>query len=123
VRLKLDENLSWRITERLRHAGHDVATVRDQELGGADDDTLFARRRQEGRCLVTLDLDFGNVLRFPPEQTPGLAVLRPAGRPTMAALGRLAEQLIEALSRESIASRLWIIEPGRIRIHESPEAE
>jgi NAD(P)-dependent dehydrogenase (short-subunit alcohol dehydrogenase family) len=123
VRLKLDENLGWTIAERLRHAGHDVATVRDEGLGAADDDALFARCRQEGRCLVTLDLDFGNVLRFPPEQTAGLAVLRPAGKPTLAALGRLAGELVEALSRESIAGCLWIIEPGRIRIHESSETE
>jgi hypothetical protein len=31
--------------------------------------------------------------------------------------------LVEALSRESVAGHLWIIEPGRIRIHESPEKE
>jgi Domain of unknown function (DUF5615) len=52
---------------------------------GADDDTLFARCRQEGRCLVTLDLDFSNVLRVPPEQTAGLVGLRLAGKPTLAA--------------------------------------
>jgi predicted nuclease of predicted toxin-antitoxin system len=123
MRLKLDENLSWRLAERLRRAGHEVATVPDEGLGGTDDDALFARCRREGRCLVTLDLDFGNVLRFPPEKTAGLAVLRPAGRPSLAALERLIGQLVETLSREPVAGRLWIIEPGRVRIHESPEAE
>jgi predicted nuclease of predicted toxin-antitoxin system len=123
MRLKLDENLSWRLAERLHRAGHEVATVRDEGLGGTDDDALFSRCRQEGRCLVTLDLDFGNILGFPPEKTAGLVVLRPAGRPSLAALEHLIGQLVEALSRESVAGRLWIIEPGRVRIHESPEAE
>jgi Domain of unknown function (DUF5615) len=52
MRLELEENLGWRIAESLREAGHDVATVRDEELSGADDDALFARCRQEGRLTI-----------------------------------------------------------------------
>jgi len=120
MRLKLDENLSLRTAQVFRGAGHDVATVRGQGLGGAREEALYERCRQEGWCLVTLDLDFSNVLRFPPESTAGLAVLRPAGRATLAALNALARQIVQALSTESITGRLWIVEPGRIRIHEFP---
>jgi len=31
----------------------------------------------EGRCLITLDLDFVDVLRFPPRTGAGTVVLRP----------------------------------------------
>jgi len=31
----------------------------------------------EGRCLVTLDLDFSNPFLFPPEDYAGIVVLRP----------------------------------------------
>ena len=65
MRLKLDENLGQAIAEIFREAGHDVATVQ-QGLGGIQDEALYNRCRQEGMCLVTLDLDFSNVLRFPP---------------------------------------------------------
>ena len=34
VRFKLDENLSRSITELFRGAGHDVTTVREQQLTG-----------------------------------------------------------------------------------------
>ena len=123
MRLKLDENLGWRIAESLRNAGHDVARSGMRNSAGRTTTRSSHAAGRRGRCLVTLDLDFSNVLRFPPEQTEGLAVLRPAGKPTLAALGRLAGQLVEALSRESVAGRLWIIEPGRIRVHESPGKE
>ncbi len=88
---------------------------------GSHDEALYERCRQEGRCLVSLDLDFSNVLRFPPDPTAGLAVLRPAGRPTLGALKALAHRLVQALSIESITGRLWIVETDRIRIHESSE--
>jgi len=119
MRLKLDENLGQAIAKTFREAGHDVATVQEQGLGGIQDEALYTRCRQEGLCLVTLDLDFSNVLRFPPQPTAGLAVLRPGGQPTLAALHALAQRLVQALSIEPIASRLWVVEPGRIRIHES----
>ena len=31
---------------------------------------------REGRILVTLDVDFANVVRFPPQNTPGVIRLR-----------------------------------------------
>jgi len=56
MRLKLDENLGGKIAQLLGDAGHDLATVREQGLGGVPDETLYERCRMEGRCLVTLDL-------------------------------------------------------------------
>jgi len=35
----------------------------------------------------------------------------------------LVETLIDALNRESPAGNLWIVEPGRLRIHEEAEGE
>lgn len=70
---------------------------------------------------MTLDLDFSNVLRFPPEPTAGIVVLRPSGRPTLAALNALAGQMVRALAMESVTGRLWVVEPGRVRVHQVPE--
>jgi hypothetical protein len=41
-------------------------TVREQGLAGAADEVVFGACIAEGRTLVTLDRDFGQVLRFPP---------------------------------------------------------
>ena len=37
MRLKLDENLGGKIAQLLGDAGHDLATVREQGLGGVPD--------------------------------------------------------------------------------------
>jgi predicted nuclease of predicted toxin-antitoxin system len=72
MRLKLDENIDARLAVVLRNAGHDAVTVREQDLHGTDDIHLYRLCISETRTLVTLDLDFSNILRYPPESTPGL---------------------------------------------------
>ena len=75
--------------------------------------------RDEKRCLVSLDLDFADVLRFSPEEASGIAVIRMPRNPTLPSLELLMRQFLEALEQMSIENQLWIIEAGRIRIHQS----
>lgn len=76
MRLKLDENIDARLAVVLRGAGHDALTVREQNLHGTDDIDLYQLCISENRTLVTLGLDFSNILRYPPEGTAGLIMLR-----------------------------------------------
>lgn len=115
MKVKLDENLGTRLQAEFRAAGHDVATVADEGLSGTRDDDLFATCRTEGRLLVTLDVGFGNLLRFSCEETAGIAVLRVREGAGHALLRSLATTLTAALATRPIAGRLWIVEPGRIR--------
>lgn len=115
MRLKLDENIGTRGQSMLRTAGHDVATVHEQRLGGAPDAEVARVCAGEARALVTLDLDFANPLRFPPGSHAGIAVLRLPRRAGPQDLLGLLDTLIDALRTEDLARQLWIVEPGRIR--------
>ena len=117
MRLKLDENIDARLAVVLRGAGHDALTVREQNLHGTDDIDLYQLCISENRALVTLDLDFSNILRYPPESTAGLIMLR-GPEDLFATVKILIDTLIEALVNEDPLGQLWIVEPGRIRIHE-----
>jgi len=118
MRLKLDENVDARLALLLRQAGHETTTVRDQGLRGIEDPELYKHCSSEAYTLVTLDLDFSNVLRFPPERTPGLVVLRGPDDlfPTVRIL---VQTLVDALTSDTPSGRLWIVESGRVRIHET----
>jgi predicted nuclease of predicted toxin-antitoxin system len=119
MKLKLDENLGVRGQALLSAAGHDAATVAEQGLSAASDEEVARHCAQEGRALVTLDLDFANPLRFPPENTAGIAVLRLPGKPSHALLLEVIRTLAQALRQHHLAGKLWIVEPSRIRVHES----
>jgi|SRR4029077_8160497 predicted nuclease of predicted toxin-antitoxin system len=117
MRVKLDENIDERLAVLLRDAGHDASTVREQGLHGTVDQDLYKHCISEDCVLVTLDLDSSNVLRYPPEPTPGLVVLR-GPDDLFLTVQILVRTLIHALATETPAGRLWIVEPSRIRIHE-----
>ncbi len=117
MRFKLDENFGNRTVGLFRLRGHDVVTVREQELAGCSDERLFDVCARENRCLVTLDLDFADVVRFPPAHSSGIAVIRLPRNPSLDLLGRLVSKMLGALEAEPILGRLWVVEVTRIRIH------
>jgi len=101
LKLKLDENVGSRGVTLLKDAGHDVSTVVEQGLCSAQDPALLDACRSEQRCLVTLDVDFANPLRFKPVEHPGIAVLRLPPKPTHDDLLNQVRTLVGALSQAS----------------------
>jgi predicted nuclease of predicted toxin-antitoxin system len=69
MRFKLDENFGTRTQQLFQARGYDVETIRNQGLQGCSDQHLYEVCCAEHRCLVTLDLDFSEVTRFPPSRT------------------------------------------------------
>ncbi len=119
MKFKLDENLGPSIQSLFQEHGHDCVTTREEGLGGADDPDILKAAVSEGRVLVTNDHDFGNVFVYPPEDAAGIVLLNPPGRVSLRLLRRLVLALLDALSREDVRRKLWIVEPGRIREHQS----
>lgn len=91
MRLKLDENLPESLVAALSALGHDVDNVRLEGLVGQSDPNVWQAAQQEGRFLITQDLDFSDVRQFQPGTHHGLMLvrLRVPGRRALAA--RIAE--------------------------------
>lgn len=113
--IKLDENVPDSVGTTLRQAGHDVRLARDEQLAGVDDERILSVASSEGRVLVSLDRDFSNVLRHPPEGTAGVVVIR-VPEQTLPVIRRIATRLADLFTRESPRGQLWIVDRSRIRI-------
>ena len=118
MRFKIDENLPPFMADRLRAAGFDAATVAEECLAGTSDQRLAPICAAENRILVTLDLDFSDVRRYPPGSGPGFIVLR-LDRQDRADFEAATELLLEALAANQVGGSLWIVERTRIRVRES----
>ena len=117
MKFKIDENLPAEVAKILTSAGFDAHTVADENLSGADDDTVATTSRSEGRILVTLDLDFANIRAHPPGEHAGIVVLRikRQDKPTVLVHVR---RLAMALARRDPTGELWIVDGNRIRFRQ-----
>jgi hypothetical protein len=69
VKIKLDQNMDPRGAAILRQAGHDVLTIKEQNLTDAEDEVIAEVCQRESRCLITLDLDFANTILYAPQES------------------------------------------------------
>lgn len=112
---KVDENLPAQIAQQLRDHGFGAVTATDQGLGGTADANLYDVCSAEGRALLTLDLGFGDIRSYPPEEGPGIVILRPRSQDRLS-LEALVAAIIPFLKREGLAGRLWVVDEEKIRV-------
>jgi predicted nuclease of predicted toxin-antitoxin system len=117
MKFKVDENLPIEVAQLLRTGGHDALTVDEQLLGGRMDRVIAQICQQEERIIITIDLDFADIRAYPPENFPGLIVLRLKRQDKFSVMETL-RRLLPLLEREPVRQRLWIVEEDRIRIRE-----
>lgn len=115
MRFKIDENLHDDVAALFARQGHDAHTVHSEGLRGCDDAALAQRCRSEDRAIVTLDLDFGDIRVFPPANHAGLIVLR-VGDQSRSHILSVVNRVLDLLTREPIAGRLWVVSDADVRI-------
>ncbi len=115
MQFKMDENLHPDLAEFFRQHGHDAATVWDEKLRGRSDRDILEKCRAEGRVLISFDLGFADIRVYPPEQYPGLIVLRLANQSREQLLS-IAPKILDLLDREPLTGHLWIVDESSVRV-------
>ena len=117
MRFKIDENLPVEVAQVIRDSGYEADTVIDERLSGALDRDIAEVLRAEERVLVTLDVDFANLKRYPPSEYPGLVILRLRSQSKNSGL-QAVRRVLSRLDHEPIAGLLWIVGENTIRVHD-----
>jgi predicted nuclease of predicted toxin-antitoxin system len=115
MRSKVDENVHPDVVTLLREANHDALSVSDRGLGGAKDPHLADVCRVEERALVTFDIGFGDIRRYPPGESPGLVVLR-LGSQGRAHTVDVVRRLVPLLASQPLHGRLWVVTEQEVRV-------
>ena len=76
MNIKVDENLPSQLALKLQNLGHDVCTVQDEGLLGSMDGEIWEAVESESRFLITQDLDFSDIRKFPLRAGSGVLLIR-----------------------------------------------
>ena len=93
----------------------DVLDARAAGLAGKTDQEVRRFAVGTGRILVTLDADFGNLIRFSPANTPRVVWLRPRP-PTEINIRSILAKWLYKLSEIDLYGRLAVVEEDKLRI-------
>lgn len=123
MKIKVDENIGISGVNLLRSSGHDISTVRDEGLNGSSDDQIFRACVAERRTLIRLDRDFGHAPRFSPKSAAGIVILELGGKASLQILHSRLRDFLAIAELQQIDGRLWIVEPGRVRVRMEKDSE
>jgi len=115
VKIKLDENLPDRLVPVLSALGHDVDTVRREQLKGRADADVWSAAQTAQRFLITQDLDFSDMRRYAPGTHAGLRLVR-LTRPGRNALFERVSTVFQTEKIEDWTGCLVVATEQKIRI-------
>lgn len=117
MKIKLDENLPNVLAFLLTNLGHNVETVPEENLAGAQDADIWEAAQREGRFLITQDLDFSDIRRFIPGTHSGILLVR-LQNPTWWALAERLESVFQGENVNSWERCLVVVTERKVRVRE-----
>jgi len=111
--------ISLKVVEWLRTEGYETIHLRDQALHRLKDPLIFSKAVDEGRVLLTFDLDFGEIASLSGGQIVSVILFRLRNTRTVNVIARLASVLTDA-SKALEEGAIVIVEDSRHRVRMLP---
>ena len=115
MKIKLDENLSRRLKPILHGFSHQVSTAADEGLLGKGDTFVASVCKKEGKMLLTLDLEFGDLRKYPPGTHPGIILFRLKSN-SLLSVSQFVEKFIEGTDLKNFVGCNVVVDETKVRV-------
>lgn len=112
-RFLLDADMPRSSAEVIRSMGFDVQDVRDLGMRYAKDQEIIDYALDKGRVVITRDLDYGEILRYP--EHPGAIILRLPFGSVVKDVNQALLDFLSSVKNEVLQHAVIIVEMGRYR--------
>jgi predicted nuclease of predicted toxin-antitoxin system len=119
VKFLIDMPLSPVLSHWLAEIGHDAVHASAIGLHAASDVEIIDRARQEGRTIVTADLDYPRLIATAGSDSPSLILFRGGDWAEASVRARLA-QVLSALTEDEVQGSIITIDRDRVRRRRLP---
>jgi predicted nuclease of predicted toxin-antitoxin system len=120
MKLLLDANLSPRVAEALRIAGHDASHVGDHGLLEASDEKILQFAITQESIIVTADSDFTTMLALAGLAVPSLVFLRSMDRLTPTQQGALLIANLPVVESDLLTGAVVSLSSEHLRVRSLP---
>lgn len=120
MRFLVDQNLSRKLAEALRAAGHDVVHTSEVELSSASDRAVADLAVAEERVVVSADTDFGTLLAASGAGRPSVLLVRLRSPRQAEAIAEIVVANLDEVVEDLEAGAIVVLEDERVRIRRLP---
>ena len=119
MKFLIDMPLSPSLAEWLAACGHDAVHASNAGLHSATDEEIIFRAKNEGRTVVTADLDYPRLLTIARAREPSLILFR-SGDWTDAEVRLRLDEVLQALTEADIVESIVVVDRERVRRRRLP---
>jgi predicted nuclease of predicted toxin-antitoxin system len=119
MRFLVDMPASPTLVQWLSQRGHDAVHAQEIGLATVGDSLILARARNEGRIVITVDLDFGRLLAMSEAEGPSVILFR-GGNYSEIEMQNLLARVLDSVSEEAMAKAICVVDRKRIRVTRLP---
>ena len=107
-----DMGVSMTTVLALRQLGHDVAHLSELGLIRMEDRDIVAKAQNEGRIVLTFDLDFGEIMALSASASPSVILFRMRNQTPGAVIPRLLHVITECQTQLAQGAFLTVDDHG-----------
>jgi len=119
VKFLLNENMPPSLTGILRKSGHDAVHVREVNLKGKVDETVFNYAGEKDMIIITHDLDYSRIHAYSGKSKPSVILFRIEPL-TLHRMADILQLYLKDLEKDLTQGAFVVIEEGQIRIRKLP---